>query len=101
MSAWTLDDLAQLIDHTNLHADATPDDMRKIAVQMDDSMGELMNMVVGMAVVIRVRPELADQEHMYSSYLRSGNDEEFNRDYNKAHDEYFARLHEAEMSGEA
>ena len=55
---------------------------------------------VGMAVVIRVRPELADQEHMYSSYLRSGNDEEFNRDYNKAHDEYFARLHEAEMSGE-
>ena len=56
---------------------------------------------VGMAVVIRVRPELADQEHMYSSYLRSGNDEEFNRDYNKAHDEYFARLHEAEMSGEA
>ncbi len=30
MSAWTLDDLAQLIDHTNLHADATPDDMRKL-----------------------------------------------------------------------
>ena len=30
----------------------TPDDMRKIANQMDDSMGDLMNMVVGMAVVI-------------------------------------------------
>ena len=30
MNAWTLDDLAQLIDHTNLHADATPDDMRKL-----------------------------------------------------------------------
>ena len=30
MSAWTLDDLAQLIDHTNLHADATPNDMRKL-----------------------------------------------------------------------
>ena len=30
----------------------TPDDMHKIANQMDDSMGDLMNMVVGMAVVI-------------------------------------------------
>ena len=27
MSTWTLDDLAQLVDHTNLHADATEDDM--------------------------------------------------------------------------
>lgn len=48
---------------------------------------------VGIATVIRVRPELADQEHHYYAYLHSGNDEDFNRDYNKAHDEYFARLH--------
>ncbi len=27
MSTWTLDDFAQLVDHTNLHADATEDDM--------------------------------------------------------------------------
>lgn len=27
MSTWTLDDLARLVDHTNLHADATEDDM--------------------------------------------------------------------------
>ena len=27
MSSWTLDDLARLVDHTNLHADATEDDM--------------------------------------------------------------------------
>lgn len=27
MSTWTLDELARLIDHTNLHADATEDDM--------------------------------------------------------------------------
>ncbi len=27
MKAWTLDDYAQLIDHTNLHADATEQDM--------------------------------------------------------------------------
>lgn len=30
MSNWTLDDFAQLIDHTNLHADATSEDMRKL-----------------------------------------------------------------------
>ena len=30
MSAWTLDDLARLIDHTNLHADATEADMDKL-----------------------------------------------------------------------
>ena len=30
MSTWTLDDLARLIDHTNLHADATEADMVKL-----------------------------------------------------------------------
>lgn len=30
MSRWTLDDLARLVDHTNLHADATEADMAKL-----------------------------------------------------------------------
>lgn len=30
MSTWTLDDLARLIDHTNLHADATEADMARL-----------------------------------------------------------------------
>jgi deoxyribose-phosphate aldolase len=30
MTAYTLDDLARLVDHTNLHPDATEDDMRKL-----------------------------------------------------------------------
>lgn len=30
MSTWTLDDLARLIDHTNLHADATEEDMARL-----------------------------------------------------------------------
>ncbi len=30
MSAWTLDDLARLIDHTNLHPDATEADMKRL-----------------------------------------------------------------------
>ncbi|MDO4533214.1 MAG: FtsX-like permease family protein [Coriobacteriia bacterium] len=40
------------LDATYVASVLTPDDMRKIANQMDDSMGDLMNMVVGMAVVI-------------------------------------------------
>ena len=30
MSTYTLDDLARLVDHTNLHADATEADMTKL-----------------------------------------------------------------------
>ncbi len=30
MKSWTLDDLARLVDHTNLHPDATEDDMRRL-----------------------------------------------------------------------
>lgn len=30
MSAWTLDDLARLVDHTNLHPDATEEDMKRL-----------------------------------------------------------------------
>lgn len=30
MSAWSLDDLARLVDHTNLHADATEADMARL-----------------------------------------------------------------------
>ena len=37
-------------------------------------------------------PELAGDAHDYIGYLHSGQNEEFNRDYQKAHDEYFSRL---------
>ncbi len=30
MTSWTLDDLARLVDHTNLHPDATEQDMRRL-----------------------------------------------------------------------
>ena len=30
MKSYTLDDLARLVDHTNLHADATRADMEKL-----------------------------------------------------------------------
>ena len=47
---------------------------------------------VGVATVIRVRPELADQKHSYFTSLRSGNDEAFNAEYERARSAYFDRL---------
>ena len=56
---------------------------------------------VGVATVVRVRPELADHEHDYYAELHSGGDENFNREYEQAHERYFSRLHREESaSGE-
>lgn len=61
---------------------------------------------VGMATVVRVKPELADHEHYYTSYLRSGDDAEFNALYKSARERYFSRLKAEEtvpnaLAGEA
>ncbi len=47
---------------------------------------------VGVAIVARALPELHHQVHDYISRLHSGRDEEFNRIYQKTHDEYFEKL---------
>lgn len=47
---------------------------------------------VGVATVARVYPELAEQAHDYISLLHQGGNEEFNKEYKQAHDEYFAKL---------
>jgi deoxyribose-phosphate aldolase len=36
MSTYTIDDFARLIDHTNLHADATPADMRRLCSEAEE-----------------------------------------------------------------
>lgn len=51
---------------------------------------------IGVATVVRVRPELADQEHNYYTYLHSGSDENFNNYYNKAREKYYTRLKDIE-----
>ena len=33
MKSYTLDDLARMIDHTNLHTDASPKDMRSYVMR--------------------------------------------------------------------
>ena len=50
---------------------------------------------VGEATVIRVHPELANTSHYYFTALHSGNDENFNTEYEEAHAEFFTRLEEA------
>ena len=47
---------------------------------------------VGVATVVKIRPEVKDQVHDYVSRLHSGRDAEFNREYTEAHDRYFRLL---------
>lgn len=47
---------------------------------------------IGVATVARVKPEIENQVHDYVSMLHSGRDEEFNREYQAAHDRYFRLL---------
>ncbi len=47
---------------------------------------------IGLATIIRINQSLAHQEHKYIHRLHSGEDEEFNREYNKAHNIYISRL---------
>lgn len=47
---------------------------------------------VGVATVARLKPELKHQVHDYVSKLHSGWDEDFNKEYQTAHDRYFGML---------
>ena len=45
-----------------------------------------------MATVVRVRPALADHEHLYYENMRSGGDKDYNALFDAAHDLYFREL---------
>ncbi len=47
---------------------------------------------VGVATILRVYPERASQAHSYISSLHQGDDEQYNEEYQKAHDLYFRQL---------
>ena len=53
---------------------------------------------VGVFTIARVRPEIKHEVHDYVSRLHSGKDEAFNREYEAAHDHYFALLNAGEGS---
>lgn len=47
---------------------------------------------VGVATVVRVHPELADNEHLYFEKLHAGGDEAFNAAYKSARERFFSML---------
>ena len=47
---------------------------------------------IGEAVLVRVHPELADNEHTYFSALRSGKNQRFNKEFNAAYERYSKRF---------
>ena len=53
---------------------------------------------VGVFTIARVKPEIKHEIHDYVSRLHSGKDEAFNREYEAAHDHYFALLKAEEES---
>ena len=50
---------------------------------------------IGVATIIRAKPELKHRSHDYISMLHSGGSEEFNREYREAHEKYFTLMNEA------
>ncbi len=51
---------------------------------------------VGMSVIVRMRPELADQEHNYMASLRAGADARFNAAYAHEKENYLKRIERIE-----
>jgi len=47
---------------------------------------------VGVTVVTRIRPELADRAHSYISFLHQGHDANYNQQFSENHDYYFGLL---------
>lgn len=47
---------------------------------------------IGVSVIAWAKPEIEHQIHDYVSTLHAGRDEDFNRAYQEAHDQYFAML---------
>ncbi len=53
---------------------------------------------IGVAAICRAMPQLKNQVHNYVSQIHSGRDEEFNREYQEAHDKYFGLLEKSKAS---
>lgn len=49
---------------------------------------------IGVATIVRVKPELKHEAHDYVSMLHAGTDADFNREYEEAHRHYFGLLNQ-------
>ena len=55
---------------------------------------------VGVSVLTRVNPEIANRAHNYVTELHMGHDREYNKTYHKAHDQYFDLLSKAQAGAQ-
>ncbi|MBO4788343.1 MAG: Na/Pi cotransporter family protein [Lachnospiraceae bacterium] len=53
---------------------------------------------VGVSVMTRVNPEIANRAHTYVTQLHQGHDKEYNKAYHAAHNLYFEKLRKAQQS---
>ena len=65
-------------------------DFMNLLVELQGIMDTCSN--VGLAIILRVRPELADVKHDYLMELHNGRNNEFNSVYNESFDKYFKLL---------
>ena len=56
---------------------------------------------VGVSVLTRVNPEIANRAHNYVTQLHQGHDREYNKTYHTAHDLYFDKLNKAQEGAHA
>ncbi len=75
----------------NMYADSS---FSNLAVEFSRIASVCSN--VGVAIVVRIHPELADHEHLYFESLHNGSDAAFNQAYEDAHARYFQQLEEPE-----
>ena len=54
---------------------------------------------IGIATMVRVRPELADHEHLYYENLSRSGDKDFDKTFSKAHDFFFGQLELYDTNG--
>ena len=54
---------------------------------------------IGEATLVRVNPELADNEHDYFAALRSGQNKEYNEQFNSAYEKYKDRFRKVAENG--
>ena len=53
---------------------------------------------IGIAVLVRAHPELADHEHLYFENIQNSGDGTFNRIFEEAHNRYFSLLEQVEKT---
>ena len=56
---------------------------------------------VGVSVLTRVNPEIANRAHNYVTQLHQGHDKEYNKAYHAAHKLYFDKLHKAQFGADS